>query len=53
MNPGQAGPVPMGSNRKWGAQSNANPAPSSHSQVDPETVQVGTTFSVHVVILRL
>lgn len=53
MNPGQAGPVPMGSNRKWGAQSNANPAPPSHSQVAPETVQVGTTFSVHVVNLRL
>lgn len=53
MNPGQAGPVPMGRNKKRRAQSNGNPAQTSHSLVAIKTIQVGTTFSVHVVNLRL
>lgn len=53
MNPGQAGPVPMGRNKKRGAQPNGIPAQTSHSPVALKTVQVGTTFSVYVVNLRL
>lgn len=53
MNPGWGGPVPMGRNKKRGVQPSANPAPTSHSLVALETVQVGTRFSVHGVNLRL
>lgn len=53
MNPGRGGRVPVGRNKKWGAHPKANPAPMSQSLVALETIQVGTTFSVHVVNLRL